>query len=211
MKLKNGIAARIAAAAGCVLFLSTAAFAQQNYRPQDQDRRQQDQDHRRGDQDHRDYRADRISTRGRITAMQRVGDQFRVTLNSGRYTYYVPVDRVRNRDLRIGVQVRIGGIIQGDVVNSDMIAFSDEQSYNNDPNYRAVPYGSRGWLSGTVTDVNRRLGYLRLRDDADGRTVKIDTRHLDSRMRLNARRGDHLSVNGSWEQRDLFDAVRVEF
>lgn len=210
MDYKNGIAARLAVATGCVLFLSTAAFAQQDYRPQDQDHRQQDQN-RRGDQDHRDYRADRISTQGRITAMQRVGDQFRITLNSGRYTYYVPADRLRNREPRIGVQVRIGGIVQGDVVNSDMIAFSDEPYYNNDPNYRAVPYGSRGWLSGTVTDVNRRLGYLSLRDDADGRIVKVDTRHLDSRMRLNARRGDHLSVNGSWEQRNLFDAARIEF
>ncbi len=50
-----------------------------------------------------------------------------------------------------------------------------------------------------------------MRDDASGAAVKIDTRHLDPRYRINAHRGDHISVNGSWERRDLFDAMRVVF
>ena len=191
MEKYSGAAARIVAAVGFVLLLSTAAFAA----PQDRD----------------DYRADRISTQGRITSMQRVGDDYRVILNFGSYTYYVPVAQVHNRDLQVGDQVRIAGVVSGDIVNADMLAFSGDPNYVNDPHYRGVPYGSSGWMSGTVTEYNRHLGYMWIRDDASGLNVKIDTRHLDRRLRLDARPGDHISVNGSWERRDLFDAARVEF
>ena len=187
MESNKWFAARFAMAAAFVLLLSTAVFAQPA------------------------YRSDRISTQGTVTAMQRVGDQYRVTLNHGAYTYYVPVVAVHNRDLQIGDQVRIDGLISGNAVNADMVAFAGDPNYTNDPYYRAVPYGANGWMSGVVTDVNRRLGYMWIRDDATGAAVKVDTRHLDRRLRLDARRGDHISVNGSWERRNLFDAARVEF
>ena len=185
MEQKNAFASRMAMAfAFALLLISTAAFAQ-------------------------NYRGDRISVVGTVTGMQRMDNgQFSVNLDHGPYTYYVPAAEVHNRDIRIGDQVRIDGLVTGDsTVNADWIAFRGERDYATDPYYRMVPYGSTGWLSGTITQYNRRLGYMRLRDDATGTLIKIDTRSVPEHIEF--RRGDHISVNGSWEQHDVFQATRV--
>lgn len=184
MEQKNSLAPRIAMAfAFALLLISMAAFAQ-------------------------DYRGDRISVVGTVTGMQRAGDQFAVNLDHGHYTYYVPAAEIHGRDIRIGDRVRIGGFVtSGNTVNAQWIAFRGDRTYSTDPNYRTVPYGSTGWLSGTITQYNRHLGYMRVRDDATGALIKIDTRSVPER--IVAGRGDHISVNGSWEQRNLFQATRV--
>jgi hypothetical protein len=161
-----------------------------------------------------DYRADRISTQGQITSITREGSQYRVELNHGSYTYYVPVSTIRNRDIRVGDQVRLGGVVTGDSVTTDYIAFSGEPAYATDPSYRAVPFGSTGWMSGTVMSVNRHLNFVTMRDDATGLPVKVDVRHMDTRHSVNVwhtRPGDHISVNGSWENRNTFQAGRVQY
>ncbi len=107
MEYNKWFAARFAMVIAFVLLVSSAAFAQ----------------------DRDDYRSDRISTQGRITSMERVGDQYRVTLNHGGYTYYVPVTDVRDRDLRMGDRVRIDGFVAGDMVNVNLIAFAGQPAY----------------------------------------------------------------------------------
>lgn len=194
--IKNSFAP-LAAASGLALLLSSAAFAA----PQPQDTEYH-------------YRADRISTQGEITAMSREGDQYKVVLNHGSYAYFVPMATIRNRDIRIGAVVRIGGVVNGDTVNADFIAFSGEPTYTSDPMYRGVPFGSNGWLSGTVMSVNRRLNFITIRDDASGVPTKVDVRTMDTRHSVNVwrtRPGDHISVNGAWENRDTFDATRVQY
>jgi len=180
--MKNKQLTVVAAVVGLMLLLSSAAaFAQDNYQ----------------------YRADRISTQGRITTMTREGDQYRVTLNQGAYTYYVPVSTVR-----------IDGLISGDVVNADMVAFPGEASYARDPMYRGVPYGSIGWMSGVVQSTNRHMGYLTVRDDANGINYKIDVRNMDRSRPINVwglRPGDHITINGGWENRNTFNATRIEY
>lgn len=198
MNRKNFAFAPLVAASGLALLLSSAAIAA----PQPQDR------------DDIHYRGDRISTQGEITSMSREGDQYRVELNHGSYTYYVPVSTVRNRDIRIGDRVRIGGVVSDDRVTADYIAFSGEPAYTTDPSYRAVPFGSSGWMSGTVVNSNRRLNYITIRDDASGLPVKIDVRNMDTRRSVNVWRthpGDHISVNGSWSNRDTFGVSIVQY
>ncbi len=185
MEQKNFLTSRIAMAfAFALLLISSAAFAQ-------------------------GYRGDRISVAGTVTGMQRAGGgQFVVNLDHGPYSYYVPAAEVHNRDIRIGDQVRIDGFVTGqDTVNADWIAFRSERSYSTDPYYRMVPYGSTGWLSGTITEYNRRLGYMRVRDYANGTLLKVDTRSVPEH--IGARRGDHITINGSWEQRGVFQATRI--
>src|SRR5713226_4905076 len=150
MTSKKRFFAPLIAASGLAMLLSTAAIAA----PQPQDR------------DDYHFRADRISTVGIITSINREGDQYRVILNHGSYTYYFPVSTIRGRDIRVGDRVRIGGMVNGDAVNADWIAFSGETAYANDPSYRGVPFGSSGWMSGTVISTNRRLNYVTIRDDA---------------------------------------------
>ena len=198
MERKKRFLAPLVAASGFAMLLSSAAIAA----PQPQDRGEYQ------------YSADRISTQGQITSMAREGDQYRVVLNHGSYTYYVPVSMIRGRDLRIGDQVRISGIVSGDIVNGDYVAFAGDTGYANDPWYRGVPYGQTGWMSGTVIDINRRLNFITIRDDASGLPVKIDVRNMDTRRSVNVwrtHRGDHISVNGSWENRDRFKALRVQY
>src|SRR5258706_14070353 len=115
----------LVAASGFAMLLSSAAFAA----PSPQERAYQ-------------YRADRISTQGEITSMSREGDRYRIELNHGSYVYYVPVSTVSNRDIRLGLRVRLGGFVSGDAVNADFIAFTGEPAYSTDPAYRGVPYGS---------------------------------------------------------------------
>ena len=195
-KKRSGFAPFVAAAGlAAVLFSSAAVAAAQP-------------------QDTTVYRTDRISTQGEITSISREGDQYRVVLNHGSYAYFVPASMIRRSNVRVGDQVRIGGVVSGDVVNADYVAFSGEPAYTTDPMYRAVPFGSSGWMSGTVTNVNRRLNYITLRDDASGLPVKIDVRNMDTKHSVNVwqtRNGDHISVNGSWENRDTFNAGRVQY
>jgi hypothetical protein len=161
-----------------------------------------------------DYRGDRISTQGRITSITRDGDMYRVTLNHGGYTYMVPVATVQNRGLQVGDRVRLDGIVDGDLVTTDLVAMPGDARYIHDPEYRTVPYGSSGWLSATVVSTNRHMGYVTVRDDATGGIYKIDVRHMDRNRPINVwalRAGDHISVNGGWENRDTFNAVRIEY
>lgn len=196
MNRKKFAFAPLVAASGLAVLLSTAAIAA----PQPQ-----------GDYH---FRADRISTQGEVTSMSREGDQVRVELNHGSYTYYVPVATIHNRDIRIGDRVRIGGVVSDDRVTADYIAFSGEPAYSTDPAYRAVPFGSTGWMSGTVINANRRLNYITIRDDQSGLPVKIDVRNMDTKRSVNVwrtRNGDHISVNGSWSNRDTFAVSIVQY
>jgi len=158
------------------------------------------------------YRADRISTQGTITNVTRVGDMYQVTLNHGAYVYSVPVSMVGTHGIRVGDQIRVGGIIAGDTVTSDYIAFSGTPAYARDPAYIGVPYGQSGWLSGTVTRLHQHYGYLEFKDDATGLPMKVDVRNMDEKRSVNVWRtqpGDHINVLGSWSDRNTFRADRV--
>ena len=160
------------------------------------------------------YRADRISTQGVVTNVTRVGDTYQVTLNHGAYTYYVPTSMIGSRDIRVGDRIRVGGLITGDTVNSDYIAWSGTPAYARDPSYQAVPYGQSGWLSGTVTRLHQHYGYLDIRDDASGMPMKVDVRGMDEKRSVNVWRtqpGDHINVLGSWSNRETFRADRVVY
>ena len=188
----------VIAASGFAVLLSSAAIAA----PQPQERGEYH------------YRADRISTQGEVTSITREGDQLRVVLNHGSYIYFVPMSSMRNRNLVVGDHVRLGGVVSGDSVTADFVAFSGEPTYTRDPEYRGVPFGSSGWMSGTVISTNRRLNYITIRDDASGLPVKIDVRNMDTKRSVNVwrtRAGDHISVDGSWSNRDTFNVSVVQY
>jgi len=191
MKVKH-VALQVAVALGLSLSMSAPAFAVEPVQ----------------------YSANRISTTGRISRITRVGDQYRVTLDHGAYTYWVPAATAGNRDLRVGDRVRIDGMVTNGGVNANLIALSGEPTYANDPMYHGVPYGSAGWMSATVLNVNHRLNYMRVRDDATGMAYKIDLSHMNTLRPVNvwnARPGDHIAVRGSWEDNNLFRASRIEY
>ena len=75
-------------------------------------------------------------------------------------------------------------------------------------------YGSSNFVNGIVQDVNRGLNYVTVRDEATGQSVKIDVRRMDTRRSVNVwnlHAGDRIGVNGTWEDRDTFQADTVNF
>lgn len=76
-------------------------------------------------------------------------------------------------------------------------------------------YGNNAnFVSGTVQSINRDLNYVTVRDDATGASVKIDVRSMNTGRSVNVwrlRPGDHVSVNGGWENRDTFSANTVNY
>lgn len=79
----------------------------------------------------------------------------------------------------------------------------------------ASGYSSPNMIVGTVDSVNRDLNYFTVRDDATGRSVKVDVRDMDTRRSVNVwrlRAGDRITVNGTWSpDRDRFRAEMVGF
>jgi hypothetical protein len=194
----NRFTATIAGIGGLTLLLSAPVVSAQNYR---RDERVQQY-------------GERVSMQGRVRNVTRDRDGYRVYLDRGSYWYYVPSSVAAGRDLRIGTEIRIGGVINGNLINADVVAFPGERYYTTDPYYNGVPAGQSGWLHGIVRNVNRRLGYVELIDDAGGGLVRVDLRNMSIRGRNNVwdlRRGDRVNVRGTWERGGLFEALRIEY
>lgn len=75
-------------------------------------------------------------------------------------------------------------------------------------------YSSANMISGIVQSSNRNLNYITVRNQATGQDVKIDVRQMDTRQSVDVwrlRAGDRIVANGGWENRDTFQANRVNF
>jgi len=81
--------------------------------------------------------------------------------------------------LRVGDNIRVGGYLSGNYVTVDAYDPYYNNSYNNGYNDGVVR--SNGVLGGTVVSMNRRLGYLDVREDATGNIVRIDVRNMNVR------------------------------
>ena len=80
----------------------------------------------------------------------------------------------------------------------------------------AANYNQANGLTGTVVSTNHDLNYITVRDDATGRTFKIDTRQMVNTGRhpldvWNLRAGDHVTATGSWENSDTYQATHVMY
>jgi hypothetical protein len=203
MKRINGLTAAAIAAA---MLVGTSAFA--DSRPQNETWRDQDRGHQR-DGAYRDN--DRFTGEGRITAMERERDGYRVHLDHSDYAFFVPEQHLHNRgrDLRVGLSVRLGGVFRGGSIFVDAVDFPGGGAY--EPYLGARDYND-GFIRGVVERVDYRRDVLVLRDERTGRFVDVDMRGTDRRGRIDAddlRRGDVVSLSGRWV-RGAFVAYRVD-
>lgn len=148
----------------------------------------------------------RVSASGRVTSFTRDRDGYRVQLDRGRSSYWVPQSYFRNRgrDLRVGIQVVLGGIFRGGSVYVDSVNWPDAGRYRD--GYR------NDYVSGIVERVDFRSGLAIVRDDRSGRSIEVDFRTTDRRDRLgfeDVRRGDYIELSGSWRGR-IFDAYSID-
>jgi hypothetical protein len=156
---------------------------------------------------HRDN--ERVTTAGKVSSFSRERDGYRVRLDRGNESYWVPSSRLRNggRDLRVGVSISLGGIFRGGMINVDAVSWPGDNGVYNRGGY------DQGLVRGVVDRVDSRTGALRLRDAATGRLIDVDMRSTarGSRVDLNdLRRGDTVTLSGEWLRGNVFSAYRID-
>lgn len=161
----------------------------------------------RGSYDNHSYREnERVNATGRITAFSRERDGYRVQLDRGG-SFFVPQSRLRNHvnDLRVGINISLGGIFRGGRIDVDAVSWpGDDRGYG---------YGAQGYVRGVVQSIDRRRDLMTLRDDATGRLFDVDLRETRRTSRLDAsdlRRGDFVTLSGDWLRGGLFSAYEIE-
>jgi hypothetical protein len=151
-----------------------------------------------------------FSERGRVRSFTRERDGYRVWIDGGRYPYWVPASRLGRRQLRVGIDIRLGGIFNGSYVDVDALGWPGDAYYSDGGYYNNGGYD--GYLSGRVERIDFRYGTMLLRDDRTGRTVEVDMRSTAGRRGLDLgdlRRGDRVTLEGSWD-RGYFHAYRID-
>ena len=154
-----------------------------------------------------------ISEHGRIRSFTRERDGYRVYLDRGNYSYWVPQSRLGGHRLRVGLDIRLGGIFNGGYVDVDALGWPGDPYYNEPyDGYGRYDRYDGGYVSGYVERVDFRDGRLLLRDDRNGRTIDVDMRSTEHRRGLDLddlRRGDRVTLSGSWD-RGYFHAYRID-
>ena len=195
----------VAGAGALALVVATSAFAAPQRGNQDTSRGRTDS---RGSQsrggDNGSYRDNqRVNASGRVTSFSRGNGGYRVQLDRGRESYWIPESRMRDRgrDLRVGISVVLGGVFRGGRVDVDAVSWPDDRGYRDD------------YVRGVVERVDYRDGVLLLRDSSTRRTIEVDMRDTrrSSRSDLgDLRRGDFVTLTGQWLRGGRFEADGIE-
>ena len=155
----------------------------------------------------------RFEERGRISRFARERDGYRVWLDRGERSYWVPSYRLGGHRLAVGLDIRLGGIFNGTYVDVDALGWPGDPYYND--GYYApapAPYYNDGYLSGRVERVDYRDGTLLLRDRRTGRLINFDMRSAARRGEPDfddVRPGDRITLDGEWD-RGYFHAFRID-
>ena len=193
---------KAAGAGALALLLAVPSFAQSR------NERGRNEPQRRESASGRTYRDnERVSVQGKVQSFTRERDGYRVQLDRGRESYWVPQSSFRNRgrDLRVGVAVVLGGIFRGGSIHVDAVSWPDDGRYGDRGSY------SGDVLAGVVERVDVRYGTAEVRDQRSGRIVSVAFR-TGRRSRLgieDLRRGDYVELSGAWSGR-RFEAYDIE-
>jgi hypothetical protein len=160
----------------------------------------------------------RISEGGRINRILHERGGYRVWLDRGRFSYFVPEARFRLFPLRVGLSIRFGGFYDplGYVNVYDIDPYDYAPAYGGSvyvaPAYGSAPAystpASSGILRGVVESVDYQRGTIVLNDDASGQFVTAAMSGRDRRFE-DLRPGDWVELSGDFG-RGGFEAYRVE-
>lgn len=158
---------------------------------------------------------------GTVRSYSRERDGWRVYIAGSPYPYWIPFSHLHDRQLRVGLSLRLGGIFRDGGIWVDVLGWPGDPYYNDpyyyDSRYDHGYYGGYNdyrtdTVRGIVDRVDYRTGAVWIRDDYRRDVVVVDMRTLDGRSRLglnDIRRGDRVEVAGTWRGR-AFDAYRIE-
>lgn len=218
MNKTRQLVASAAMALAVATLVSTSAFAETRH--QDGTWRDGSRDGGRGET----RENQRITSEGRISSLDRDRDGYRVQLDRGGQSFWVPESRIRDRqrDFRVGASIRLGGVFRGGSIFVDIVEWPNGGSYGDD-RYRDDRYRDdrdrnydRRSLRGVVERVDYRRGTLVVRESASGRIVNVNMdRRGNSRRNRGVdlddlRRGDFVTLAGDWLRGNVFEAFRIE-
>lgn len=201
----------VAGAGALALVMATSAFAAPQRGNQDTNRGREDsrgsQDRGRDNGSYRDNQ--RVNATGRVTSFSRANGGYRVQLDRGRESYWIPESHMRNRgsDLRVGISIVLGGVFRGGRVDVDAVSWPDDRGYRNDRDRRD------DYVRGVVERVDYRSGVLLLREASTRRTIEVDMRDTRRSRRIDLgdlRRGDSVTLSGQWLRSGRFEADDIE-
>jgi hypothetical protein len=206
-----------AGAAALVMMSEASAFADSRHRNETRDNGSWRNDGRNNG------RRGNVTHEGRVTRLDRDRDGYRVRLDRNDDWFFVPqsalYNRGRNRDLRIGVNIRLSGAWDSrGYVYVSSADWLDDDRYDGRNDRRNDRYDTRDTLRGVVESVDIFRGTAVVRDQYSGRRVAVRVtpsargrgqrgdRGLDLE---DIRRGDHVTFLGDWE-RGYFEARRID-
>jgi len=154
----------------------------------------------------RSQQAQRVTVEGRVRDIDRDRNEIVIRLDRGGYTLIADRDLRDLRRLERGDVIRATGYAnRGTLRVSDLdVLRSEDDRGGRDDRY----------LTGIVTNVDRRGNVVWVSVERTGRVVAIDVRRVDANRRRydvdDLRRGDRITVRGDWQRNGRFEAERVE-
>ena len=158
----------------------------------------------------RNHDGQRVTIDGHVRSIHHERDGYRVELDRGNDSFWVPENALRNRagDLRIGVSVRFGGIFRGGTIMVDAVDWTP-----------IAPFPTRRMhddiLRGTVVRMDAKNVSMIIREERSGRMVHVDVMQSDHDWNRphdfdDLRRGDFVVLSGDWTRGRDFNAYRIE-
>ena len=156
----------------------------------------------------RSHDSQRVTVEGRVRDIDRDRNEIVIRLDRGGYTLRLDRDRdvAGPRRIERGDYIRATGrVYNGTLRVSDIdLLRSEDRRGGSDDRY----------LTGIVTNVDRRGNVVWVELERTGRVVAVDLRRVDSNRRVydvdDLRRGDRITVRGDWQRNGRFEAERVE-
>lgn len=202
-------ATKAAGAGAIALLLATPSFAQSRWdgnRSNNNDRGRQTADTRNGDNrqaNNGSRENQRVTMSGKVSSFNRERDGYRVQLDRGQ-SYYVPRATFgnRERDLRAGVSISLGGVFRGGSIAFDAVSYPAA----------VAGYGSgynNGYITGVIDRIDYRDNTLVVRDQASGSLITAEMTAGGRSNVRNLRPGDYVQMSGQWIGGGVFDVVSI--
>jgi hypothetical protein len=152
----------------------------------------------------------RVTLSGKVSSFSRERDGYRVQLDRGQ-SYYIPRSSFgnRDRDLRAGVSISLGGIFRGGAISFDAVSYPNVAGYGYGNDYAYGNAYGNGYVTGVIASIDYRGNTLVVRDQATGRLITAEMTAGGRSNARNLRPGDFVQMSGAWIGGGVFDVAQI--